>query len=88
MTSFLVAAFLVSAVLNFICSILILRGLNEAGHKTSFFELRYQVHKHIKTYRTFCQEKTGKTPWPYYAYQGSLAAMIGFVLLILFSLPD
>jgi len=76
-------AFLAMAVLNLVCSVLVLRGVAAAGIKVSFFEIRWQVHKHLKTYRKITLERSGKAAWPYYGYQGSLAGMIGFVLLTL-----
>jgi hypothetical protein len=76
-------AFLAVGLLNFVCSVLLLRGLAEAGIKVRFFEIRWQVHKHMKTYRRVTTETTGKVAWPYYGYQASLAAMIGFGLLSL-----
>ena len=39
-------AFLAAGLLNFVCSVLLLRGLAEAGIKVRFFEIRWQVHKH------------------------------------------
>jgi hypothetical protein len=79
-------AFLASGILNFTCSILILRCLAEAGIKVGFFEIRWQVHKHLKAYRQSSRQRTGHIAWPYYGYQASLAAMIGFGLLALISL--
>jgi hypothetical protein len=79
-------AFLAAGLLNFACSVLLLRGLAEAGIKVRFFEIRWQVHKHMQTYRRVTTQTTGKVAWPYYGYQASLAAMIGFGLLALFSL--
>ena len=86
MALFFFYAFLVTAALNLICSILVLRGMAATGTKVSFFEIRWQVHKHLKAYRQTTLEKTGKVAWPYYGYQGSLAGMIGFGLLTFFSL--
>ena len=86
MSLFFFYAFLATAALNLICSILILRGMAATGAKVSFFEIRWQVHKHLKTYRQATLEKTGKVAWPYYGYQGSLAGMIGFGVLIFLSL--
>ncbi len=86
MSLFFFYAFLATAALNLICSILILRGMAATGAKVSFFEIRWQVHKHLKAYRQATLEKTGKVAWPYYGYQGSLAGMIGFVVLTLLSL--
>ena len=79
-------SFVASGILNFICSILILRSMTNAGIKVSFFEIRWQVHKHLKQYRDVCIKSTGKIAWPYYAYQASLAGMIGFATLTLVSL--
>jgi hypothetical protein len=79
-------AFLASAALNLICSILVLRGMAATGIKVSFFEIRWQVHKNLKAYRQSTLERTGKGAWPYYGYQGSLAGMIGFGVLIFVSL--
>jgi len=79
-------AFLAAGLLNFACSVLLLRGLAEAGIKVRFFEIRWQVHKHMQTYRRVTTQTTGKVAWPYYGFQASLAAMIGFGLLALFSL--
>lgn len=79
-------AFLAAAVLNLICSILVLHGVSAAGIKVSFFEIRWQVHKHLKTYRQITLEKRDKVAWPYYGYQVSLAGMIGFGVLAFLSL--
>jgi hypothetical protein len=84
-TLYFVSAFMASAILNFICSILILRGLAAAGLKVNFFEIRWQVHKHLKTYRQITRQTHGHIAWPYYGYQASLAALIGFGLLALWS---
>ncbi|MBW2688562.1 MAG: hypothetical protein JRC99_01370 [Deltaproteobacteria bacterium] len=86
MTLYFFYAFLATATLNFICSILILRGMTAAGIKVSFFEIRWQVHKHLKNYRKISLERTGKVAWPYYGYQASLAGMIGFAILTLLTL--
>ena len=86
MTLYFFYAFLTSGICNFVCSILILRGMAEAGIKVSFFEIRWQVHKHLKAYRQITLEKSGKVAWPYYCYQGSLAGMVGFGALTFLSL--
>lgn len=86
MTLYFFCAFIAAGVLNFICSILILRGMAKAGFKVSFFEIRWQVHKHLKNYYKICSKKEGKAAWPYYAYQGSLVGMIGFAILTILSL--
>lgn len=86
MTLFFFYAFLAAGLLNFICSVVLLRGLVEAGIKANFFEIRWQVHKHIKTYRRVTTQHSGKVPWPYYGYQVTLAGMVGFAVLTLISL--
>jgi len=80
--------FIAAGILNFVCSILILRTMARAGIKVSFFEIRWQVHKHLKQYRKISLDTHGKVAWPYYAYQGSLAGIIGFAILTLLSLGD
>lgn len=86
MTAYFFSAFLAAGVLNFVCSILVLQGMARAGTKVSFFEIRWQVHKHLKSYQQQGFKQSGKTPWPYYGYQGSLAGMAGFFILTLLSL--
>ena len=86
MTLYLFYGFLAAGVVNFICSILILRGMTAAGIRVSFFEIRWQVHKHLKNYRKISLERTGRVAWPYYGYQASLASMIGFAILTLLTL--
>lgn len=86
MTPYLFIAFLATGIFNFICSILILRGLSASGIRVNFFEIRWQVHKHLKSYREINRRRHGRIAWPYYAYQASLVATIGFGLLALWSL--
>jgi hypothetical protein len=81
-------AFLAAGALNFICSILVLRGMAAADIKVSFFEIRWQVHKHLKAYRQITLDKTGKVAWPYYGYKSSLVGMAGFAILTLLSLKQ
>ena len=76
-------AFLAAGLFNFACSVLLLRGLVEAGIKVGFFEIRWQVHKHMNTYRQVTTKTSGKVAWPYYGYQVSLVAVIGFGVLSL-----
>jgi len=85
-TLYLFYAFLATGIFNCICSILILRELAKAGIKVSFYEMRWQVHKHLPVYRQTSLANTGKIAWPYYGYQASLVAMIGFVLLAILSI--
>jgi len=85
---YLFYSFVAAGILNFICSILILRAMAQAGIKVSFFEIRWQVHKHLKQYRKLNLDSHGKIAWPYYAYQVSLAGIIGFAILTLISFGD
>jgi hypothetical protein len=82
MLSFLLAGLLLTGFVNFACSILMLRDLNAAGIKVGFYELRWQIHKHLKTYRHLCREQQG-TIGVYYGYLVSLLLLIGFILLLL-----
>ena len=86
MIIYFLCAFLATGALNLACSILIVRGIFAAGIKVSFFEIRWQVHKHLKNYRRISLNESGKVAWPYYGYQGSLLGMIGFALLGLLSI--
>lgn len=88
MSFYFFSAFLACALVNFICSILLLRGLAEAGVEVRFIEMRWQVHKHMKAYREITSTTTGKIAWPYYGYQASLAGMIGFGLLAFLALEN
>ena len=64
------------SLVNFYFSIQILRRVSAAEIKISFFEIRWQVHKHIKTYRQLTRAETGRTGLSWYGYWLSLAAMI------------
>ncbi len=86
MTLTFFSAFLVFGCINFIASILVLRGLAAAGVKTSFFELRWQVHKHLKSYKRNSLAQSGSVAWPYYGYWVSLIGMLGCAILTLSSL--
>lgn len=86
MVVYFLCAFLATGALNLACSILILRGMSAAGTKVSFFEMRWQVHKHLKSYREISLSQSGKVAWPYYGYRGSLLGMAGFALLSLLSI--
>lgn len=64
------------SLVNFYFSIQILRRVSAAEIKISFFEIRWQVHKHIKKYRELTRAETGRTGFAWYGYWLSLAAMI------------
>jgi hypothetical protein len=61
---------------NFYFSIQILRRVSAAEIKISFFEIRWQVHKHIKRYRELTRAESGYTGFAWYGYWLSLAAML------------
>lgn len=64
------------SLVNFYFSIQILRRVSAAKIKISFFEIRWQVHKHLKKYRELTQIETGHTGFAWYGYWMSLAIMI------------
>ena len=76
MTKQLFLIFLISAIINFVYSISIVRELGAKGIKVGFYELRWQVHKHLKTYRKVTTEKYGKVAFPFYGYIVSLVSML------------
>ncbi|MDF1581047.1 MAG: hypothetical protein P1P74_09760 [Desulfuromonadales bacterium] len=76
MSHFLLSSIVIAGIVNFVSSILILRGLAKHDVNVSFFEIRWQIHKHLKTYRRLCRTANGAIEWPYYAYWISLTVMI------------
>ena len=82
MLELLLAGLILAGLVNFACSIMILRDLRAAGIKVGFYELRWQIHKHLKTYKQLCREQSG-SPGAYYGYLVSLLLLIGFVVLLL-----
>ena len=74
--------------LNLIYSIKIVRTLAEAGVKVSQYELRWQVHKHLKTYRRITREKEGAVGFPFYGYLVSLALLIFLAILFITSMTE
>ncbi len=88
MTRYFFYAFLITAGANFICSLKILRDLADAGISIGRFEMRWQVHKHLKTYRQLTLEKDGRVAPPYYAYWATLIGMALSGLLTLLTLKS
>lgn len=76
MTRFCFAVFLASGVANFLFSIRIIRELAAAGVRVGFYEMRWQLHKHLGTYKKLTVDKTGRVGWPFYGYWGSLGLML------------
>ena len=78
---------LVSGLANVYFSIQILRKVSAAEIKISFFELRWQVHKHLKVYKQLCRQQDGRLGYEFFGYWLSLAVMIVSALLMFFDLP-
>ncbi len=72
-----------SSLLNLYFSIQILRRMIEADIKVSFFELRWQVHKHLKNYCAITKAESGRIGWAFYGYWVTLALVLGAVVTIL-----
>lgn len=85
MTIFFLAAFLLSGAANLVFSLLLLRGLAAADVRVSFFEIRWQVHKHLKTYKELTRAQSGRVGFPYYGYIGTGICLLTFGLLLLLS---
>ena len=67
---------LLLSLFNFYFSIQILRRVSAAEINISFFEIRWQVHKHIKKYRELTRAETGHAGLSWYGYWFSLLLMI------------
>ncbi len=79
---------LFSSLVNFYFSIQILRRVSAADIKLSFFEIRWQVHKHMKKYRELTRAETGRTGFPWYGYWLSLSVMVICVLWLFIFLEE
>ncbi len=69
------------AFLNFYYSIQILRRISNSEVNVSFFEIRWQVHKHMGKYKQLCRSEDGHLGVAWYGYWCSLFLM--FVSLVL-----
>jgi len=78
MSSLLMAGILifVFAVLNFYCSVQILRRVSEQDAKMNFFELRWQVHKKMQLYCRLTRNDDGHIGFAFYGYWISLIVML------------
>ncbi|BCA79275.1 hypothetical protein [Desulfuromonas sp. AOP6] len=85
MTRFYFALFLAAALANFGCTILILRELTRAEIVISYFDLRTQILKHLKTYKKLTLERLGRVGTAYYGYILTLGFLIIFGILSLSS---
>ncbi|GEM_PF-1141519 len=78
----LLIVLIVISLTNFYFSIQILRRVSAAEVKLSFFEIRWQVHKHMKKYRQLTRQDTGRVGFAWYGYWGSLLGMVGLIALL------
>lgn len=86
MTALFLIGFLIAGLVNFVFSIMILRALNVAGVRVGFYEMRWQVHKHLKTYKKISLAESGRVGLPFYGYWGSLGCLVMFGGLFMVSL--
>ena len=80
--------FVLAGIANFAVSLLILRALSEAGVKVGFFEVRWQIHRHLKTYKELSKSSTGRPGALYYGYYVTLGLLLLCIVLILASLDS
>lgn len=76
---------LATSLANFYFSILILRRVTAAEIKVSFFEIRWQVHKHLKAYCRLTRQDSGRIGGAFYGYWMTLLLMLLSLVLILLS---
>lgn len=86
MTTFLLVAFLLCGLANFFFSLMILRTLRAAGVRIGLYEIRWQVHRHLKTYRKVTGAETGRVGLSFYGYWISLAGLVFCAVLLISSL--
>jgi hypothetical protein len=79
---------LVTSLVNFYFSIQILRRVTAAEIKVSFFEIRWQVHKHLKNYCRLTRQDTGRIGAACYGYWVSLLLMLVSVVAILVAIGE
>ncbi len=76
MLLFLLIVLLLVSLVNFYFSIQILRRVSAAKVELSFFEIRWQVHKHMKAYRQLTRLDSGRVGFAWYGYWFSLLGMV------------
>ncbi len=67
-------------ILNLYYSTQILRRVAVADIKISFFEIRWQVHKHMGSYKQLTRSEDGRIGFAWYGYWASLIAMLIMVI--------
>jgi len=75
--------FLLSGIANFGFTFQILRELARAGIRLNPFDLRWQVIKHLKTYRQVSRQRLGHIGWAHHGYVATLGFLIIFGILSL-----
>ena len=86
MTALFAVLFLAAGAANLAFSILLLRTLAASGIRVSFFEIRWQVHRHLKTYKELTRRRSGRVGSAYYGYVGTAAALVVFAILLFLSI--
>jgi len=76
---------LITSLINFYFSIQVLRRVTAAEIKVSFFEIRWQVHKHLKAYCRLTRQDSGRIGGAFYGYWISLLLMLVSVVMTLTS---
>ena len=74
-----------AGLVNFYFSIQVLRRVSAAEIKISFFEIRWQVHKNLRTYCQLTRAETGRIGAAFYGYWASLLLML-LSVMVLFAL--
>ena len=75
-------------IINLLYSIRIVRELAEAGIKVSVYELRWQVHKHLRTYRQVTRDRKGRVGFSFYGYLASLLLLVVLAMLLILALTE
>lgn len=74
---------LITSLVNFYFSTQILRRVSAADIKVSFFEIRWQVHKHLQAYCRLTRQDSGRVGGAFYGYWATLLLMLLSVVAIL-----
>lgn len=86
LTLFYGLIFLLSGIMNFFFTLMILRELSSEKQGLSFFDLRWYVLKNLNNYKELTKSRYGRVGFPYYGYLTTLAALILAAALCLNSL--
>ncbi|AMV73554.1 hypothetical protein JCM30471_19710 [Desulfuromonas carbonis] len=86
MSRLFLLALVVAGLVNYLCSLHILRVMAKSGARIGRFEIRWQVHKHLASYRQLTLERDGRVGLAWYGYRVSLGLLVLFLVLLLLSL--